>query len=291
MTMLNDYFFWVVALGTMILGATAAVVGTTVVLEKQSQLGDAIGHSVFPGIVFSFILFQTRHPLVLTAGAFVAGLVAFQLIHWIHRHSDFSYESILALILSSMFGLGMVLYSYIQGNPNFQRAAQAGLNRYIMGQAAYLMIDDVILISVTSLCILFTFIVFFPKIKLVLFDKVFAKSIGISTERVSKGLLLLCLLVICIGIKTVGIILISSMLVVPTVAASQWTKHYRSLVILSGFIGTVCALIGTYFSTVVSDLATGPMIVIAQTLCALLSILFAPSGVLWQFLRRKDVSV
>lgn len=287
--MLTDYFFWVVALGTMILGATSAVIGTTVVLEKQSQLGDAIGHSVFPGIVLSFMLFQTRHPLILTAGAFVAGLVAFRLIHWIHQASSFSYESILALILSSMFGLGMVLYSYIQGNPDFQKAAQAGLNRYIMGQAAYLVIDDVIFISVTCICVLLLFALFLPRIELTLFDKVLAQSIGIHTERLSKSLLLLCLLVICVGLKTVGIILISSMLIMPTVAASQWTKHYRSLVLLAGIIGIVCAFVGTYISTVVSDLATGPTIVLAQTVCTLVSIGCSPHGLLWQWQQRKDV--
>lgn len=280
-----DYFFWVVALGTMALGAACAVLGTTVVLEKQSQLGDAIGHSVFPGIIISFMLFQTRHPLVLMTGAVVAGLLSFQLIHWIHRNSNFSYESILALILSSMFGLGMTLSSYIQGNPSFQKASQAGLNKYIMGQAAYLMIDDVLLISGVSVTVLLLFWFLYPKIKLVLFDKTFAQSIGIRVKWLTNTLLILCLLVISVGLKTVGIILMSSMLVAPAVAALQWSKRYGVVITIAMFIGIISALIGTYLSTVLPDIATGPTIVLCQTTFALLSIFVAP------LLRKGGVSV
>lgn len=284
--MLFDYFFWVVAIGTMALGVASAIIGTTVVLEQQSQLGDAIGHSVFPGIIVSFMLFQTRNPLILMLGAVTAGLVAFQLIQWIHRNSQFSYESILALILSSMFGLGMVLSSYIQGNPAYQKAAQAGLNHYIMGQAAYLVKDDVRLILVVTTGVLLVFALFFPKIKLVLFDKIFAQSIGIQPQRISQLLLVLALLIISIGIKTVGIILVSSMLVAPTVAALQWSRVYHRVIGIAGVIGLVSAFIGTYLSTAVDDLATGPTIVLCQTAFAILSLLLAPNGLL----KRKRVT-
>ena len=285
--MISNYFFLVVAIGTTALGLATSVVRTTLVLEKQSQLGDTIGHSVFPGIILSFMIFQTRQPVVLLLGAIVAGLLAFRLLHLIHRATQFPFESILALVLSSMFGLGMVLSSYIQGNPQFQNTAQAGLNRYIMGQAAYLTYDDVYLILVVVAIVCFIFIKLYPKIELVLFDKVFAQSIGIHTTRISNIVLGLCLLTICIGIKTVGVILISSMLVTPAIAALQWTKHYRSTVILSAIIGMSCTLAGTYISTVVSDFATGPVIVLCQTSCALFSIICSPNGVVRRSLKRK----
>ena len=90
-----DYFFWVVALGTMALGFASGIIGTTIVLEGQSQLGDAIGHSVYPGVIIAFMLFQTRNSLVLLLGAIVVGYIAFVLINWIHKYSHFAYESVL----------------------------------------------------------------------------------------------------------------------------------------------------------------------------------------------------
>ena len=281
-----DYFFWVVAVGTMILGASAAIVGSTLVLEKQSQLGDAIGHAVYPGVVLAFIIFQTRLPIVLLFGAIFAGLMAFFVIRWIRKHSDFHYEAVLALVLSAFFGIGMVLSSYIQGNPNFQKAAQAGLKQYIMGQAAYLVMDDIWLIASVSIICLGIFFVLYPKIKLVLFDKVYANAIGLPARRISNTCLLLCLLMICIGLKVVGAILISSMLVAPTVAALQWTRNYRHVLWIAAFIGIASAFLGTYLSTAIPKLATGPTIVLCLSAFALLSILLSPNGVLITNFRR-----
>lgn len=181
---------------------------------------------------------------------------------------------------------GMVIEIRQMGNRDIRETSTV-FNRYIMGQAAYLTYDDVYLILVVVAIVCFIFIKLYPKIELVLFDKVFAQSIGIHTTRISNIVLGLCLLTICIGIKTVGIILISSMLVTPAIAALQWTKHYRSTVILSVIIGMSCTLAGTYISTVVSDFATGPVIVLCQTSCALFSIICSPNGVVRRSLKRK----
>ncbi|MGO4936955.1 metal ABC transporter permease [Fundicoccus sp. Sow4_H7] len=270
-----DYFFWVVALGTMILGFTSGVIGTTIVIERQSQLGDTIGHAVYPGIIIAFMLFQTRQTLVLLLGALLIGLLAFWIIQWIQKYTSFAYESILALVLSSFFSLGLLLYSIVQNNPQFQSVNFAGLDSYIMGQAAYLMRFDVIIIAICCVLILFIFVLMYPKIKIILFDKVFAESIGINSRQISQLLLLLNLLLIVVGLQAVGAILISSMLVSPAVAARQWTNKYPQMIILSGIIGMIAAFVGTLISTTVPKIATGPMIIIVLTLISLSSIVIA----------------
>lgn len=275
-----DYFFWVVAVGSMALGLVSGIVGTTFVLEKQSQLGDAIGHAVYPGVIVTFMIFQTRQTGVLLIGAIAFGLIAFWLIAFIRKHSQFPYESILALVLSSLFSLGLLLYNIVQTNSRFQTVNFAGLNTYIMGQAAFLMRSDVELILIVSGIILVIFWLIYPKIKITLFDKVFAETIGINTRRVSHLLLLMGLLIISVGLQAVGAKLISSMLVAPAIAAKQWTNAYPRMIFLSGFFGTLAAFLGTLLSTAITDVATGPMIVIMLTTIALFSLVFGPKGLL-----------
>lgn len=286
-----DYFFWVVAVGSMALGLVSGIVGTTFVLEKQSQLGDAIGHSVYPGVIVTFMIFQTRQTGMLLIGAIAFGLIAFWLIAFIRKHSQFPYESILALVLSSLFSLGLLLYNIVQTNPRFQTVNFAGLNTYIMGQAAFLMRSDVELILIVSGIILVIFWLVYPKIKISLFDKVFAETIGINTRRISHLLLLMGLLIISVGLQAVGAKLISSMLVAPAIAAQQWTNAYPRMIFLSGLFGTFAAFLGTLLSTAITDVATGPMIVIMLTAIALFSLVFGPKGLLVGRFNKKSQEV
>lgn len=275
-----DYFFWIVALGTMVLGFTSGLIGTSLVLEKQSQLGDAIGHAVYPGVIITFMLFQIRNTAILLVGAVVFGLIAFSIIQLIRRYTDFPYESILALVLSAFFSLGLLLYNVVQRNPQFQTVNFAGLNNYIMGQAAFLMWSDVRLIIIVSVVVVAVFMLLYPKIKLYLFDSIFAQTIGINSQWISHLLLLMCLLVIAVGLQAVGAKLISSMLVAPAIAAQQWTQSYGKMLGLAGVFGMVAAFIGTLLSTTISNIATGPMIVVVLTAIALLSLVFGTKGIL-----------
>lgn len=287
-----DYFFWIVALGTMVLGFTSGLIGTSLVLEKQSQLGDAIGHAVYPGVIITFMLFQTRNTAILLVGAVVFGLIAFSIIQLIRRYTDFPYESILALVLSAFFSLGLLLYNVVQRNPQFQTVNFAGLNNYIMGQAAFLMWSDVRLIIIVSVVVVAVFMLLYPKIKLYLFDSIFAQTIGINSQWISHLLLLMCLLVIAVGLQAVGAKLISSMLVAPAIAAQQWTQSYGKMLGLAGVFGMVAAFIGTLLSTTISNIATGPMIVVVLTAIALLSLVFGTKGILADklYTSNKEVS-
>lgn len=282
-----DYFFWIVAIGTMLLGFVSGIIGTTIVLEKQSQLGDAIGHSVYPGVILAFMVFQTRNSLILILGAIIIGLLAFMIIEWIHKHSTFPYESILALVSSSFFSLGLMLYKVVQTHTIFQTVNFAGLNNYIMGQAAFLTEFDVHIIAITSILIIVIFALFYPRIKLYLFDKTFAKSVGINASFINYLLLVLSLLTIAIGLQAVGAKLISSMLVAPVIAALQWTNSYPKTIVLSGLFGLLSGLIGTLVSTNINDLATGPTIVVVLSIIALMSVLFGPKGLLGNTLYKK----
>lgn len=97
------YDFFVVAFGTLILAASSAIVGSLSVYKGQSLMGDAVGHSTYPGVVLAFILMKTRNPFVLMIGAVIIGAIAYFLIQVIEKNSSIGMDASLAIVLSGFF--------------------------------------------------------------------------------------------------------------------------------------------------------------------------------------------
>ena len=287
MDVLTSYSFLIVGSGTFLLAAIAGAVGCITVLKGQSLIGDAIGHAAFPGIVLSFMLFLQREPVLLTLGAVVSGTTAFMLIQVIKEHSKLELDAILAVILSSFFGVGMVLKSHIQGNSAYKDAAQSGLSSYIFGQAAYIMKDDVKLILYIGIPTLILLILFYKEIKLFLFDEIYARTIGIKTVLLYGIILVMTMGIIAAGLKLVGAILISSLLIIPAITALQWSDKFSKVLIIAGVTGGVSALIGTYISTVYDGMSTGATIILVMGSFAVISLVIGPHGMISNIKMRR----
>ena len=287
MDVLTGYSFLIVGSGTFLLAAIAGAVGCITVLKGQSLIGDAIGHAAFPGIVLSFMLFLQREPILLTLGAVVSGTTAFMLIQVIKENSKLELDAILAVILSSFFGVGMVLKSHIQGNSAYKDAAQSGLSSYIFGQAAYIMKDDVKLILYIGIPTLILLILFYKEIKLFLFDEIYARTIGIKTVLLYGIILVMTMGIIAAGLKLVGAILISSLLIIPAITALQWSEKFSKVLIIAGVTGGVSALIGTYISTVYDGMSTGATIILVMGSFAVISLVIGPHGMISNIKMRR----
>lgn len=271
----NNYTFIIVLSGTALLGLCSAIVGSITVLKSQSLIGDCIGHSSFLGIMVFFMLFMSRHPFILMLGAIISGLIAFYLIRIIDKHSKLASDSILAIVLSSFFGMGMVLKSYVSGNDKYVNSSQSGLQTYIFGQAAYMNKADRVLIIVAASLILLVFFIFYKEIKLFIFDESYSNTIGLSSKVINFIVMLMTISIISIGLKIVGAILISAMLITPSVAALQLSNRYSVVLFLSGIFGCISAIIGTYLSSVYKGMSTGPSIVLVMSCIAVLSLIIA----------------
>lgn len=287
MDVLTSYSFLIVGSGTFLLAAIAGAVGCITVLKGQSLIGDAIGHAAFPGIVLSFMLFLQREPILLTLGAVVSGTTAFMLIQVIKENSKLELDAILAVILSSFFGVGMVLKSHIQGNSAYKDAAQSGLSSYIFGQAAYIMKDDVKLILYIGIPTLILLILFYKEIKLFLFDEIYARTIGIKTVLLYGIILVMTMGIIAAGLKLVGAILISSLLIIPAITALQWSEKFSKVLIIAGVTGGISALIGTYISTVYDGMSTGATIILVMGSLAIISLVIGPHGMISNIKMRR----
>lgn len=286
MEILTSYSFRIIAMGTVLLAIVSAVVGSINVYKGQSLIGDAMGHSTFAGIVLAYMMFQTRNPIVLLIGAMLSAALAYLLIEYSNRNSKIGLDANLAIYLSGFFGIGMVLKSYIQGNPNFENASQSGLQNYIFGQAAYLLELDVKLIAIATVICLSIVLLLFREFKIYLFDREFAQIAQLPIKLMDYLVLFMTILVIGVGIKAVGAILISSFLIVPCISANQWTNKFSMVMILGAIFSSISVLIGAYISMLYTGLSTGPSIIIVSGIICGLSFLLGKNGI---FRRRGDI--
>ncbi|HHT97861.1 MAG TPA: metal ABC transporter permease, partial [Clostridiales bacterium] len=276
----TDHTLRVVSLGSAILGIISGILGSFAVIKKQSLLGDAISHAALPGIALAFIITNSKKTEVLLLGALISGLLATYIILSIERNSRIKFDSALALILSVFFGAGLVLLTFIQKTAN---ANQAGLDKFIFGQASTLLKRDVYLMGLVGIVLIILVIIFWKEFQIAAFDAEFAQSLGFSVRNINMLLSAMIVTAIIIGLQTVGVILMSAMLVAPAVAARQWTDKLSIMVVLSAFFGAISGLLGTVLSSMIDKLPTGPTIVIIISLIVFISITLAPNrGLLWK---------
>lgn len=281
----SDYTIRTVTLGAALLGIVSGALGTYAVLRRQSLLGDAISHAALPGIAIAFLITGTKSSAILMLGAMIAGWIATLIVLAITKNTRVSYDSSLGTILSVFFGFGLVLLTLIQKLPN---ANQAGLSTFLFGQAAALVQEEVITMSIFGICALIPVALFWKEFSLLAFDPEFGKSLGLPMQWIDVLLTSLLVVAIVIGLQTVGVVLMSAMLVAPAVAARQWTDRLSVMLILSAFFGALSGISGTLISSSVTKLPTGPTIVLCVSFLVTVSLLLAPNrGIFWQYLASR----
>lgn len=280
-----DYTLRTVALGAAILGTVSGMLGSFAVLRKQSLLGDAISHAALPGIVLAFLLTRQREPVVLMLGALIAGWIATLFMLAITRTTHIKNDTALGLVLAVFFGLGLMLLTFTQRLPD---ATQAGLDKFLFGQAATLLQRDVVTMGVIGSIALGLLVVFWKEFKLITFDPEFAASLGFPVRMLDVLLTTLLVIAIVIGLQTVGVVLMSAMIVAPAAAARQWTDKLSLMVLLGGLLGALAGVVGTLISSSAERLPTGPVIVLCVSVIVLFSMLFATNrGLLWNWIRSQ----
>ncbi|WP_347713693.1 iron chelate uptake ABC transporter family permease subunit [uncultured Fretibacterium sp.] len=267
--LLHDYTFQVVALGAALLGMASGMIGSFAVLRRQSLLGDVVSHAALPGIAAVFLMTGTKDTVWLLIGALCSGLTATGFIIGVVRYSRVKFDTALALGMSVFFGLGLVLLTYVQKIPN---SNQAGLQRFIFGQAAVLLKSDILVIAITGAVLLALTLLFWKEFKLLSFDPEFARSLGLPTRSLNVLLSAMTVAAIIAGLQTVGVILMSAMLVAPAVAARQWTNRLGVMVGLAALFGAVSGVAGTLASSALPKLPAGPAIVVAADVLVLISL-------------------
>lgn len=283
--LLFDHTLRTVALGAGTLGVVSGTLGSFAVLRKQSLVGDAMSHAALPGIALAFLLTGSKAPLVLVLGAAIAGWLGTLVVMAIVKTTRIKYDSALGIILSVFFGFGLVLLTFIQKRPD---ATQAGLDKFLFGQAAALLTHDVIIMGALGAVALLLMLAFWKEFKLLSFDQEFGASLGFPMRAIDVLLTTLLVVAIVIGLQTVGVVLMSAMIVAPAVAARQWTNRLGLMVALAAAFGALAGVSGAVVSSTAARLPTGPTIVLCASALVVISLLAAPNrGLIWQSLRYR----
>ena len=143
----------IVCIGTMLLGITAGAFGVFALLRKQSLLGDTISHAALPGIALMFLATHSRNPLILILGGSIAGCIGTILMLVITRLTKLKQDTVLGIILSVFFGVGLVLMTVIQ---KYSIPHQSILNKFLFGSASTLIIEDVYAMAFIAIVTLFS---------------------------------------------------------------------------------------------------------------------------------------
>ena len=243
-----DPIFLKVLIGTTLLASSAAVVGAFSYLKGQSLVGDAIAHALLPGVVLAFLLGDGRNPIFLIVGALISGLIAHYGIGYIHSRTKLKSDTAVSLVLSTFFGFGIMLMSLIQRSGQGQ---QAGLERYLLGKAAAITMNDVYVFSALAVLLMIGVGLFYKGFQLMTFNEDFASAIGLPVPLIRFTFTVLTVLAITIGIQTVGVVLMAALLITPSAAARAWTKSLPTMLLLAAVFAASSAITGTYISSAI----------------------------------------
>jgi manganese/zinc/iron transport system permease protein len=283
--LLFDYTLRNVALGSAILGLVGGVLGSFALLRRQSLLGDVLSHAALPGICLAYLLVGSKASLVLLIGAGISGWLGTLLILLIIRETRISEDSALGIVLSVFFGFGIMLLTFVQQSND---ANQAGLDKYLFGQAATLVADQVTMMAWLGGAALVIVGMLFKEFKLLAFDPDFAGTLGFPTRWLNVLLTSLTVVAVMIGLQTVGVVLMAAMLIAPAAAARQWTNHLGRMLVLAALFGMLAGVSGAVISVTDAHLPTGPMVILSASAIVIFSLVFAPArGLLWEALRRR----
>lgn len=276
-----------VVVGAILLTASSAVVGTFTFLKKKALVGDAVAHSVLPGICLAFILTGTKNPIWMIIGAFITGWLSLVIIDHITTKSKIKEDTAIALILSVFFGIGILMLTNIQHSGN---ANQTGLDSFLFGKAAALVGQDLIIFGIVAIVLIVTVGLFFKELKLIAFDSNYAKALGVPVKGLDLLLTSLTVLAVVTGIQAVGVVLMAAMLITPAAAARFWTNDVFKMTLIAAIMGGLSGLSGAYVSYVAPSMPTGPWIVIIISVIAIVSFFIAPKrGILARSIQQNTL--
>lgn len=221
--------------------------------------------------------------LAMTLGGFFFSLLGLKCVDWMETKWKVKSDSALTFVLAAFMGWGILLASVLQKlHPIGYRQSLL----YLYGQAATMTAYQALLYGGFAALLILFLILFYPRLKLINFDSIFAASIGIRYKPLETAVFLLIVIAIILGIRSVGVVLMAGMLIGPAVAARPWSHRFSTLLIISSFFGLASALMGNMLSYKFVLLPTGPMILLSSSFLCFMSLLIAPrSGLLVRFIR------
>ena len=238
-------------LGAVLIGTVCAAVGVFVVLRGLAFLGDAVAHIAFPGVVIAFLV-----KVDLVIGGSVAAVAGALTIGLMGRRSGLREDTVIGVVFSGMFALGIVLFSSI-------RTYTGDLLAVLLGDVLGISADQLVLASVTALSVVVILYLVWKEIVFVSFDPTGAAAAGLPVGRYDALLLILIGLAIAISIQIVGVVLVVALLVTPAATARLLSRTAFQMLALSIAIAVISGIVGIYLSYYLNTASGGTIVLFA----------------------------
>ena len=244
----------------ILVGITCATLGSYVVLRRMAFIGDALAHTTLPGLVVAYLQGWS-----LFGGAVVAGIATALGIGWLSKRSEVREDTAIGIVFTGMFAFGILLISTARSFRD--------LTHMLFGNILGVTDQELGLIAGIAGVVVLALVLFHKELELASVDPVYAEVIGLRTDLIRYGLLVLLALATVAGIQAVGVVLTSAMLITPAAAASLLTNRLPRMMALSTVIGVGSGVIGLYLSYY-ADYSSGASIVLTATACFMIAWLY-----------------
>jgi len=253
-----QYAFMVRALtGAVMVGVVCAVVGTYVVLRGMAFFGDALAHSILPGVAVGYLVGGgAREPLFW--GALVAAVVSAFGIGAISRGTKIREDTAIGIIFAGMFALGIALISTV-------RNYSVDLSHFLFGDVLSVRSSDLWLIGILGGLILLLVLAFYKEFLVLSFDPILAATLRIPARSLEYLLMLIIAIAIVVSLQTVGVALMVAMLITPAASAYLLTRRLPMMMLLAAVFAALSGATGLYMSYYL-NIASGAAIVLTATL-------------------------
>ncbi|BAZ43083.1 ABC-3 protein [Chondrocystis sp. NIES-4102] len=246
-------------------GVICAVVGSYLMVQRLALLGDAISHSVLPGLAIAYIIDAN-----IFLGAFIAGIISTILINLIATQSNIKEDTAMGIVFSAFFALGITLITVVQKDNKID------LNHFLFGNILAVNGNDVRDTLIIAGIVLSVVILFYKELLFYTFDKLGAQAVGLPVALLDLGLMILIGLTIVASLKAVGVVLVLSLLITPSASAYLLVSRLHLVMLLGVAIGVFSSITGMYLSYNY-NLPSGAAIVLVASGIFVLTLLFSPS--------------
>jgi len=240
-----------------IVGIVGSILGVYIVLRGMAFLGDAMAHTILPGVVVAFLL---GWPLAI--GALVMGILTALGIGMLTERTPLKEDTAIGVIFAGLFALGVALLS-TRGNYSIDLA------HFLFGNMLGVSATDLAVTAGLGFVVLLLIYLFYKEFLVISFDPVLAETLRLPTKFLNYLLLMLIAITIVVALQVVGVALMLAILVIPAAAASFLTHRLPSMMIVSAIIGVFSGVIGIYASYYL-NIASGPAVVLVATLLFLI---------------------
>lgn len=244
-------------IAAIIVGTVCAVLGVYVVLRGMAFLGDAIAHAILPGVAVGYLIGGSNNQLWLSAGGLVAGILTSLGVGTL-SNKGIKEDTAIGILFAGMFALGIALISTAQ-------SYTVDLSHFLFGNVLGVSTTDLWLIGGIGLVVILNIVAFYKELQVISFDPLLAQTLGLPIAFLNNLLLVLIAATIILSLQTVGVALMTAMLVTPAATAHLLVKRLWQMMILAALIGAFSAISGLYLSFYV-NIASGAAIVLVCTL-------------------------